>query len=169
MNPKLLLFLIVDTLLVAGVLLFVFTRESEDSSNPGPTASSAPADPAHPDSPDAQAQFVAALHAAHDSKDNGAMMELVWTKDADPNALANLKSSLANDFQAELLDAKVVPLDADTALEYTLRGVRYVPNLPPTGQLVLTWKQEDGQSTTTLLIGFHNQRYWIISAKPVRE
>ena len=174
MNPKLLVFLLVDMLLVVGALLFVFSGTDSASPSPAPDVSTtqtgrATEMPASICSEDARAKFLDAFRAAHDSRDRQGMEALIWKDHADPDALAGVTDTLTDDFEAELVDAQIVPLAENDPVEYTLRGVRYVPNLPPAGKLIATLNQETGTSTTSLLVGYHERRYWIVSASPASE
>jgi len=113
----------------------------------------------------ARKQFLADYRHAHEKSDVDAAMRLVCLDHVTKDTIDALRQSLADDSRLPLKSVDIVPLEKNEHLEYTMRGVRYVPNLAPVGKLsIVLATGTDAVSTTTYLVGVKNGRYWIATS-----
>ncbi|HXS75073.1 MAG TPA: hypothetical protein VN753_02770 [Terracidiphilus sp.] len=97
------------------------------------------------------------------NKDETRLGKLVYWQGVEQQDREGFFRSLGQDFKYRLRDIHFVPLQHDEHLEYTLRGVTYVPALPPVGRMIVTYGGQDNVNdlSTSYLIGAKDGRYYI--------
>jgi len=164
MNLKLMIFVVFDMLFVTGVLFFLFGRDAQQDAAPASPVAAVPATPSEA----ARRQFLEAYRTAHRENNVDAAMRLICTDNVSQKTLNVLRDSLTDDFQRPFTSVDIVPLDDTDPVEYTLRGVHYVPNLKPIGKLLVTSQIDGSDVTSSYLVGVQDGRYWIATSMAAR-
>jgi hypothetical protein len=123
---------------------------------------SADADPAQPGSHTTQAwDLVRAYERAHKEKNLGRALALVHLGSVDTSTRDTLILNLSEDFEKELVSARLLPLKGDETMEYTIEKRRMVPNLKVDKRLRLEFRSG---GATEYFVGTINGRDMIATA-----
>jgi hypothetical protein len=96
-------------------------------------------------------------------KDETRLGALVYWRGVEQEDRDGFLRSLREDFKYHLRGIQFLPLQVNEHLEYTLKGVTYVPALPPVGRMIVTYEDRENAKhlSTSYLIGAKQGRYYI--------
>jgi len=96
-------------------------------------------------------------------KDEIGLRTLVYWRGVGEQDKNGFLRSLSEDFKYRLQDIQFLPLKRDEDLEYTLKGVTYVPALLPVGRMIITYQSQENvhHLSTSYLIGIDDGKYYI--------
>ncbi|MGC3989824.1 MAG: hypothetical protein QM796_09140 [Chthoniobacteraceae bacterium] len=121
-----------------------------------------------------QAAFLAQVESAFKAKDAAAIEKLYCLDGTAPRVRNNLeKYAIPEMLKGEYSNAEFAPVEATAAKGYTLKGVAYVPNLPPVIELVIHFKpssslsfKTSGPSSITMILGLKDGALFNVTAVP---
>ncbi len=113
-------------------------------------------------------QLAGRAAAASEAANWEAFSALVCWQEVDTSTRDGFRQRSESDFGRPILKTGLDPIAPGTPLEYTLRGVRYIPNVDVHGWLVIAYQSAaPGQAgATRYLVGTTPDGWCIGSAKP---
>jgi hypothetical protein len=126
------------------------------------------------ESPD---ELAARYQEAHEAGDLDALRALVFWEGVDELTRSSVERQIEKELGRGIESVRVEPLSEGFALEYTLDGVTYRPNLAPVRRLRIEFTQseesEEGETITSasisFLVGEREGAYLITASAPVTD
>ncbi len=114
----------------------------------------------------AEQELIRAYRAAHEAKDIGRAMILVYWAGVPDDIRASFQRNFQQDFARKISTVQVVPREANQLTEYTRQGRTYRTNLEVVGNLVVRFEppQADGVTSTTYPLGTRDGKLFITTA-----
>jgi hypothetical protein len=123
------------------------------------------------ESPD---ELAARYQEAHEAGDLDALSGLVFWEGVDELTRTSVERQIEKELGRGIESVRVEPLSEGFALEYTLDGVTYRPNLEPVRRLRIEFTQSEESETVTstsmsFLVGEREGAYLITASAPVTD
>jgi hypothetical protein len=123
------------------------------------------------ESPD---ELAARYQEAHEAGDLDALRALVFWEGVDELTRSSVERQIEKELGRGIESVRVEPLSEGFALEYTLDGVTYRPNLEPVRRLRIEFTEsEEGEAITStsvsFLVGEREGAYLITASAPVTD